>query len=198
MWIEHVFVPFRLSVEQSAGGVDVDNLLVDQCSVAFLWILLGCIPEETAADGLLDSHCGFTAGHHIQFMSVGGEERSQRRWHVILFCHATRRRNPTCPWFPASVCGYPELCAGSEPGWSSRSTRGWKICCFSMSCIRPAGWGGLPQVGGTLPSSGLPRPACPVNTVDPLRNRARYNIHITAASRKQIIRKKLKIFCHSI
>lgn len=64
-FVQDVVVPFRLSVEQGTRGVDVDNLLVYECSVALLRILLSCIPEETTADGLLDPHRGFAARHHI-------------------------------------------------------------------------------------------------------------------------------------
>lgn len=57
-----------MPVEESAGGVDVHHLLVYEGSVALLRILLGCIPEETAADGFLNSDRGFPTRHHIQLM----------------------------------------------------------------------------------------------------------------------------------
>lgn len=62
-------IPLRLPVEQSTGGVDVNNLLVYQGSVALLRIFFGRIPEETTADGFLDSHSSFTTRYYIQFMS---------------------------------------------------------------------------------------------------------------------------------
>lgn len=56
--------------------MDVDNLLVYEGPVAFLRVLLGCIPEETTADGFLNSHCRFATGHHVQFMSEEDGESS--------------------------------------------------------------------------------------------------------------------------
>lgn len=53
--------PFWLAIEQCAGGVDVDHLLVYEGSVTFLRVLFGCVSEETTADGLLYTYCGFTA-----------------------------------------------------------------------------------------------------------------------------------------
>lgn len=50
--------------------MDVDHLLVNQCPVALLWVLLGSVPEEAAADGLLHSNCGLPAGDHIQLVPV--------------------------------------------------------------------------------------------------------------------------------
>lgn len=62
-WVS--IVPLRLAVKQSAGRMDVNHLLVYEGSVAFLRILFGSIPEETTADGFLDTHCGFATRHHI-------------------------------------------------------------------------------------------------------------------------------------
>ena len=61
--------PLGLTVKQGAGRVDVYHLLVDEGTVALLRILLGCVPEEPAADGLLDPHCSFPTRHHIQLVS---------------------------------------------------------------------------------------------------------------------------------
>lgn len=63
-------LPFGLSVEKSTGRMDIDHLLVNQCPVALLGVLLGSIPEEATADGLLHSHCGFTTGDHIQLVPI--------------------------------------------------------------------------------------------------------------------------------
>lgn len=52
--------------------MDVDHLLVDEGAISFLRILLGGVPEEAAADGLLDTDGGFAAGHHVQFVPAGG------------------------------------------------------------------------------------------------------------------------------
>lgn len=78
--------------------MDVNNLLVYEGPVALLGILLSSIPEETAADGLLDPHRGFAARHHIQFMSGGGERRSINSQSLNLaFYHLTVKVNGTCP-----------------------------------------------------------------------------------------------------
>lgn len=69
VWNRAVILPLRLSVEQSAGRVDVDDLLVDQSPVTLLRILLCCVPEETAADSFLDSYCGFSTRNYVQFVS---------------------------------------------------------------------------------------------------------------------------------
>lgn len=58
--------------------MDVDNLLVNECPIAFLGILLGCISEEATADGLLDPHCGLATGHHIQLMPARQELERKR------------------------------------------------------------------------------------------------------------------------
>lgn len=50
--------------------MDVDHLLVNQRPVALLWVLLGSVPEEAAADGLLHSDCGLPTGDHIQLVPV--------------------------------------------------------------------------------------------------------------------------------
>lgn len=71
-------LPFRLPVEESTGWVDVDNLLVNECPVPFLGILLGCIPEEATANGLLDPNCGLPTGHHIQLMPARQETERKR------------------------------------------------------------------------------------------------------------------------
>lgn len=63
--------------------MNVYNLLVYKGSVALLRILFGCIPEETTADGLLDSHCGFATGYHIQFVS----ELKTGLWILIRIQH---------------------------------------------------------------------------------------------------------------
>lgn len=70
-------LPLGLSVEESAGRVDVDHLLVDQCPVALLWVFLGSVPEESTADGLLHSHRGLATGDHIQLVS--SRRRDQER-----------------------------------------------------------------------------------------------------------------------
>ena len=62
-------VPLWLPVEQGTGRVDVDHLLVDEGPVALLGVLLGGVPEETTADGLLHAHRGLPTRHHIQLMS---------------------------------------------------------------------------------------------------------------------------------
>lgn len=49
--------------------MDVDHLLVNEGPVALLRVLLGGVAKETAADGLLDPHGGFAAGHHVQLVS---------------------------------------------------------------------------------------------------------------------------------
>ena len=61
-------IPVRLSVEESTGGVNVDNLSINNCAVALLGILLGGIAEEPTADGLLDSGCVLSARHHVQLV----------------------------------------------------------------------------------------------------------------------------------
>lgn len=63
-----VVVPLRLPVEQRAGRVDVDHLLVDERAVSLLRILFGRVPEEATADGFLDAHRCFATRHHVQFM----------------------------------------------------------------------------------------------------------------------------------
>jgi hypothetical protein len=63
-------LPFGLSVEESTGGVDIHHLLVYQSPVAFLWVLLGSVPEEPTADGLLHSDCGFATGDHVQLVPI--------------------------------------------------------------------------------------------------------------------------------
>lgn len=62
------YIPFWLAIEQCAGGVDVDHLLVYEGPVTFLRVLFGCIPEETTAYGLLYTHCGLTTRYHIQLV----------------------------------------------------------------------------------------------------------------------------------
>lgn len=62
-------LPFWLAVEQSAGGVEVHHLLVDQGTVPVVGVLPGSVPEETAADGFLDPHRSRSAGHHVQLVS---------------------------------------------------------------------------------------------------------------------------------
>lgn len=57
--------------------MDIDHLLVDQGPVALLRILLGRVPEEAAADGLLDSHRCFPARHDIQLMPAKQDGRSE-------------------------------------------------------------------------------------------------------------------------
>lgn len=71
-------LPFRLPVEESTGWMDVDNLLVNKCPIAFLGILLGCIPEEATANGLLDPNCCLPTGHHIQLMPARQQLREKK------------------------------------------------------------------------------------------------------------------------
>lgn len=63
-------LPFRLSVEQSTGRMDVDHLLVNQCPVTLLRVFLGSVSKESTADGLLHSDGGLTTGDHIQLVSI--------------------------------------------------------------------------------------------------------------------------------
>lgn len=63
-------LPFRLSVEESAGRMDVDHLLVDQGPVTLLRVFLGGVSKESTADGLLHTDCGLTTRDHIQLVSV--------------------------------------------------------------------------------------------------------------------------------
>lgn len=49
--------------------MDVDHLLVDQSPVTLLWVLLGGVTEEAAADGFLHSDSGLAAGDHVQLVS---------------------------------------------------------------------------------------------------------------------------------
>ena len=72
-------LPVRLSVEESTGRMDVHHLLVDQGPVTLLRVLLGSVPEEPTADGLLHSDCGLAAGNHIQLVSMGktNQERTK-------------------------------------------------------------------------------------------------------------------------
>jgi hypothetical protein len=53
--------------------VDIDHLAVDDGPVTFLRILLSCITEETAENGLLDTGSVLPTRHHIQF--VPGNEK---------------------------------------------------------------------------------------------------------------------------
>ena len=55
--------------------MDVYDLLIDEGPVALLRIFLGCIPEETTANGLLDPHCSFATRYYIQFVSE--EQRAE-------------------------------------------------------------------------------------------------------------------------
>ena len=66
--MELISIPFRLSVEKSARGVNKDNLAVHQCPVTLLRVFLGRIPEEARANGFLNIDSGFAARKHIQFM----------------------------------------------------------------------------------------------------------------------------------
>lgn len=61
-------IPFRLAVEQSARGMEVHHLLVDQGTVAILGVFPGSIPEEAAANGFLKPDCGFSTRHNVQFV----------------------------------------------------------------------------------------------------------------------------------
>ena len=61
--------PLRLTVKQGTGRVDVHHLLVDEGTVPFLRVLLGRVPEEPTADGLLDPHSSFPTRHHVQLVS---------------------------------------------------------------------------------------------------------------------------------
>lgn len=63
-----VDIPFRLAVKQSARGVEVHHLLVNQGTVAILGVFPGSIPEEPAANGFLKLDCGFSTGHNVQFV----------------------------------------------------------------------------------------------------------------------------------
>lgn len=75
--LHHLVVdnPLRLSVEQCRGWVNGDHLRVDQSSVSFGWILLGCVPEEPRADGLLNSRWGFSAWNDVQSMPIHDAEQ---------------------------------------------------------------------------------------------------------------------------
>lgn len=72
-------LPFRLSVEQSTGRMDVNHLLVNQCPVTLLRVFLGSVSKESTADGLLHSDSGLTTGDHIQLVSIRkiNEERTK-------------------------------------------------------------------------------------------------------------------------
>lgn len=76
-------LPFRLSVEESTGWVDIDHLLINQCPITLLGILLCSISEEAAADGLLDSNRCLATGHHIQLVSVREELGRTRKFRVL-------------------------------------------------------------------------------------------------------------------
>ena len=57
--------PLGLSVKQSTGRMDVDDLMVYYCTIAFLWVFPGGISEETACDRLLDACCLFSTRYHV-------------------------------------------------------------------------------------------------------------------------------------
>ena len=62
---ESVNSPLWLSVEQGTGGVDVDDLLVDEGSVALLRVLLGSVTEEATANRFLHTHRGLSTRDHV-------------------------------------------------------------------------------------------------------------------------------------
>ena len=61
--------PVWLSVEDCAGGMDVDHLLVHEGPVSFLRVLLGSVTEEPAEDGLLHAPGVTAAGYDVQLVS---------------------------------------------------------------------------------------------------------------------------------
>lgn len=63
-------LPFWLAVEESAGGVEVHHLLVNQGTVPIMGVLLGSVPEEAAADSFLDPHRSCSTRYHVQLVSV--------------------------------------------------------------------------------------------------------------------------------
>ena len=65
-----VYSPLWLSVEEGAGRVEVNHVLVDEGSVALLRVLLGSVTEEATAYGFLHTHRGLSTRHHIQLMSM--------------------------------------------------------------------------------------------------------------------------------
>lgn len=67
-YVQVISIPFGLPVEESARGVNEDNLAVHQRPVAFLRVFLGSVPEEARADGLLHVDSGFATRNHIKFM----------------------------------------------------------------------------------------------------------------------------------
>lgn len=72
-----LYIPIGLSVEESARGVDIDHLTVDECPIPFLGVLLGGVAEEPATDGLLNSGSVLTTANHIQLVSTGKEKDTQ-------------------------------------------------------------------------------------------------------------------------
>lgn len=78
-------LPFRLSVEESTGRMDVDHLLVDQRPVTLLRVFLGSVPKEPTADGLLHADCGLATGDHIQLVSVRNISQDRmKRWATLF------------------------------------------------------------------------------------------------------------------
>ena len=65
---ECVILPLRLSVKESTGRMDVDNLTVHQCPITLLAIFLCSIPEEATEDSFLDPRCIFATRYNIQFV----------------------------------------------------------------------------------------------------------------------------------
>ena len=84
-WVTTEYLPVGLPVEEGAGRVDVDHLTVHYRPVALLGVLLGCVAEKPATDGLLDFGCVSTARHDLQLVS----EREREREMFYLTTHST-------------------------------------------------------------------------------------------------------------
>lgn len=62
--------PFRLTIENGARGMNVDDSTVHQCSITFLWIFLGGVSEEATANRFLHFAGVLSTRDDVQFMSV--------------------------------------------------------------------------------------------------------------------------------
>lgn len=49
-----LYILIGLSVEEGVRGVDVDYLIVDECSIFFLGVFFGSVTEKFIIDGFLD------------------------------------------------------------------------------------------------------------------------------------------------